>query len=34
MIDVVALAAELIAIESPTGGEARVVDYVSRWLVA
>jgi len=34
MNDVVALAAELIAIESPTGGEARVVDYVSRWLVA
>lgn len=34
MIDVVALAAELIAIESPTGGEARVVDYVSGLLVA
>jgi len=34
MIDVVALTAELLAIESPTGGEAKVVDYVSRWLVA
>lgn len=34
MIDVVALTAELLAIESPTGGEARVVDYVSGWLVA
>ncbi len=34
MTDVVALAAELIAIESPTGGEAKIVDYVSRWLVA
>jgi len=34
MIDVVALTADLVAIDSPTGGEAKVVDYVSRWLVA
>lgn len=34
MVDVVALAAELLAIESPTKGEGKVVDYVSRWLVA
>ncbi|MFN8572625.1 MAG: M20/M25/M40 family metallo-hydrolase [Gemmatimonadaceae bacterium] len=34
MIDVVALAAELLAIESPTGGEGKAVDYVSRWLVS
>lgn len=34
MTDVVALAAELLAIESPTGGEARAVDYVSRWLIS
>lgn len=34
MIDVVALTADLVSIESPTGGEAKVVDYVSRWLVA
>jgi acetylornithine deacetylase len=34
MSDVVALAAELLAIESPTGGEGRAVDFVSRWLVA
>lgn len=34
MADVVALAAELMAIESPTAGEGRIVDYVSRWLVA
>lgn len=34
MADVVALAAELLAIESPTAGEGKVVDYVSRWLVA
>ncbi|HEU4641515.1 MAG TPA: M20/M25/M40 family metallo-hydrolase [Gemmatimonadaceae bacterium] len=33
MTDVVALAAELIAIESPTGDEGRVVDFVARWLV-
>jgi acetylornithine deacetylase len=34
MADVVALAAELLALESPTGGEGKVVDYVSRWLIA
>jgi acetylornithine deacetylase len=34
MVDVVALAAELLAIESPTGGEGKIVDFVSRWLVA
>jgi len=34
MIDVVALTAELLAIESPTAGEARIVDHVSRLLVA
>src|SRR4029077_14154967 len=34
MTDVVSLAAELVAIESTTGSEASVVDYVSRWLVA
>ncbi|MGQ0649083.1 MAG: M20/M25/M40 family metallo-hydrolase [Gemmatimonadaceae bacterium] len=34
MSDVVALAAELLAIESPTGGEGKAVDFVSRWLVA
>jgi acetylornithine deacetylase/succinyl-diaminopimelate desuccinylase-like protein len=33
MIDVVALAAELLSIQSPTGHETRVVDFVSRWLV-
>ncbi|MCC6319363.1 MAG: M20/M25/M40 family metallo-hydrolase [Gemmatimonadaceae bacterium] len=33
MSDVVALAAELLAIESPTGGEGKAVDFVSRWLV-
>jgi acetylornithine deacetylase len=33
MTDVVALAAELLSIESPTGGEGRAVDFVSRWLV-
>jgi acetylornithine deacetylase len=33
MVDVVALAAELLAIESSSGGEGRVVDFVSRWLV-
>lgn len=33
MVDVVALAADLLAIESPTGGEAKAVDFVSRWLV-
>src|SRR5687768_2051602 len=34
MTDVVALAAELLAIQSTTGKEARIVDFVSRWLVA
>lgn len=34
MTDVVSLAAELLAIQSTTGGETAVVDYVSRWLVA
>ena len=34
MTDVVALAAELMAIESPSGDESRVVDFVARWLVA
>ena len=34
MTDVVALAAELLSIQSPTGHEGRVVDFVSRWLVA
>jgi len=34
MVDVVALAAELLAMESTSGGEGRVVDFVSRWLIA
>lgn len=34
MVDVVALAAELLAIESSSGAEGRVVDFVSRWLVS
>ena len=34
MTDVVALAAELLSIQSPTGAEGRAVDFVSRWLVA
>lgn len=34
MIDVVSLAAELLAIQSPTGREGPAVDFVSRWLVA
>ncbi len=34
MIDVVALAAELLAINSSTGQEEGAVDFVSRWLVA
>lgn len=34
MTDVVSLAAELLAIQSTTGTEASVVDFVSRWLVA
>ena len=33
MTDVVALAAELLAIQSPTGGEGAAVDFVARWLV-
>jgi acetylornithine deacetylase len=33
MTDVVALAAELLAIQSPTGREGEAVDFVSRWLV-
>src|SRR5438045_6363545 len=34
MTDVVSLAAELLAIQSTTGSETGVVDFVSRWLVA
>ncbi|GAC1477620.1 MAG: M20 family metallopeptidase [Gemmatimonadaceae bacterium] len=34
MIDVVALAAELLAIESPSGSERAAVDFVSRFLIA
>jgi acetylornithine deacetylase len=34
MTDVVSLAAELLAIQSTTGSEAGVVEFVSRWLVA
>jgi len=34
MIDVVTLAAELIALETPTGSEAPAVDFVARWLVS
>ena len=34
MADVVSLAAELLAIQSTTGSEGSVVDFVSRWLVA
>jgi len=33
MTDVVSLAAELLAIQSTTGSEGTVVDFVSRWLV-
>lgn len=33
MSDVVSLAAELLAIQSTTGSEAGVVDFVSRWLL-
>jgi acetylornithine deacetylase len=33
MTDVVALAAELLAIESSTGVESNVVEFVSRWLL-
>ena len=34
MTDVVALAAELLALPSLTGDEGRVVDFVARWLVS
>src|SRR5512132_199013 len=34
MTDVVSLAAELLAIQSTTGSETAIVDFVSRWLVA
>jgi acetylornithine deacetylase len=34
MTDVVALAAELLAIQSSTGAEGSAVDFVARWLVA
>jgi acetylornithine deacetylase len=34
MTDVVALAAELLAIKSSTGSEGPAVDFVARWLVA
>jgi acetylornithine deacetylase len=34
MTDVVALAAELLALQSSTGSEGPVVDFVSRWLVS
>src|SRR5438552_18621256 len=34
MTDVVALAAELLAIQSTTGAESDVVDFVSKWLLA
>lgn len=34
MQDVVALAAELLAIPSSTGGEQAAVDFVSKWLIA
>ena len=33
MTDVVSLAAELLSIESTTGSEGSIVDFVSRWLV-
>lgn len=33
MTDVVALAAELIAIQSPSGNEGAILEYVSRWLL-
>src|ERR671933_273752 len=33
MTDVVALAAELLAIQSTNGSEGQAVDFVSRWLV-
>ena len=34
MTDVVSLAAELLAIQSPTRDEGRAVEFVSRWLIA
>jgi acetylornithine deacetylase len=34
MTDVVALAAELLAIDSSTGSESGAIDFVARWLVA
>ena len=34
MTDVVALAAELLTIDSSTGAEGGAVDFVSKWLVA
>ncbi|HJR63838.1 MAG TPA: M20/M25/M40 family metallo-hydrolase [Gemmatimonadaceae bacterium] len=34
MTDVVSLAAELIALESPTGSEGPAVDFTARWLVS
>ncbi len=34
MTDVVTLAAELLSIHSPSGGEGPAVDHVSRWLMA
>jgi acetylornithine deacetylase len=34
MTDVVALTAELLSIQSPSGGEGKAVDFVARWLVA
>lgn len=34
MVDVVTLAAELLAIESSTGSEGQAVEFVSRWLLA
>src|SRR5262245_21470495 len=34
MTDVVALAAELLTIDSSTGAESAAVDFVSKWLVA
>ena len=34
MTDVVALAAELLAIQSSTGNEGPAVDFVARWLIA
>ena len=34
MTDVVAIAAELLSIESSSGREGKAVDFVARWLVA